>query len=140
MTRPAITLLGVSTALFGVQCQTLNYRLMSRRKLVPVDPKHQPPIRTFVSECRKAGLAGATGRCIANKVINKKRHRSSEDRKSEKQRPTSSVKSKKPSTCDPIPELSDKMSTIVVNPEGKDPMVLAIEGMEARLLASMKEN
>ena len=38
---------------------------------------------------------------------------------------------KKPSTCDPIPELSDKMSTIVVNPEAKDPMVLAIEGMEA---------
>ena len=32
------------------------------------------------------------------------------------------------------------MSTIVVNPEVKDPMVLAIEGMEARLLASMKEN
>ena len=32
------------------------------------------------------------------------------------------------------------MSTIVVNPEAKDPMVLAIEGMEARLLASMKEN
>ena len=50
------------------------------------------------------------------------------------------MKSKKPSTCDPIPELSDKMSTIVVNLEAKDPMVLAIEGMEARLLASMKEN
>ena len=32
------------------------------------------------------------------------------------------------------------MSTIVVNPEAKDPMVLAVEGMEARLLASMKEN
>ena len=32
------------------------------------------------------------------------------------------------------------MSTIVVNPEVKDPMVLAIEGMEARLKASMKEN
>ena len=84
VTRPAITLLGVSKALFGVQCQTLNYRLMSRRKLVPVDPEHQPPIRTFVSECRKAGLAGTTGWRIANKVINKKRHRSSEDRKSEK--------------------------------------------------------
>ena len=50
------------------------------------------------------------------------------------------MKLKKPSTCDRIPELSDKMSTIVVNPEAKDPMVLAIEGMEARLLASMKEN
>ena len=109
-------------------------------KTMPVDPEHQPPIRAFVSECRKAGLAGATGRCIANKVINNKRHRSSEDRKSEKGHPTSSVKSKKPSTCDPIPELSDKMSTIAVNPEVKDPMVLAIEGMEARLLASMKEN
>ena len=32
------------------------------------------------------------------------------------------------------------MSTIVVNPEVKDPMVLAIEGMEERLKASMKEN
>ena len=113
---------------------------MSRRRLVPVDPEHQPPIRAFVSECRKAGLAGATGRCIANKVINKKRHHSSEDRKSEKRHPTSSVKSKKTSTCDPIPELFDKMSTMVVNPEAKDPMVLAIEGMEARLLVSMKEN
>ena len=48
-------------AFFGVQCQILNYGLMSRSKLVPVDPEHQPPIRTFVSECRKAGLAGATG-------------------------------------------------------------------------------
>ena len=47
VTRPAITLLGVSRALFGIQCQILNYRLMSRRKLVPVDPEHQPPIRTF---------------------------------------------------------------------------------------------
>ena len=50
------------------------------------------------------------------------------------------MKSKKSSTCDPIPELSDKMSTITVNPEAKDPMVLAIEGMAAHLLASMKEN
>ena len=57
----AITLLGVPKALFGIQCQTLYYRLMSRQKLVPVDPERQPPIRTFVSECRKAGLAGATG-------------------------------------------------------------------------------
>ena len=113
---------------------------MSRQKLVPVDPEWQPPIRTFVSECRKAGLAGATGQRIANKVINKKRHRSSEDRKSEKRCPTSSVKLKKTITCDPIPEISDKMSAIVVNPDAKDPMVLAIEGMEAPLLASMKEN
>ena len=118
-----------------------NYRLMSRRRLVPVDPDHQPPIRTFIEECRKAGLSGVTGLRIANKVINKKRHRSADDKKnSGKRRPTSFSKLKETSVCDPIPELSDKMSTIVVNPEVKDPMVLAIEGMEARLKASMKEN
>ena len=32
------------------------------------------------------------------------------------------------------------MSTVAMNPETKDPMVVAIEGMEARLKASMKEN
>ena len=115
---------------------------MSRRRLVPVDPHHQPPIRTFIAECRKAGSSGVTGLCIANKVINKKkRHRSADDKKnSGKRRPTSFSKLKETSLCDPIPELSDKMSTIVVNPEVKDPMVLAIEGMEERLKASMKEN
>ena len=106
-----------------------------------MDLEHQPPIRTFISECRKAGLAGATGKRIANKVINKKRHRSADDKKSSgKRRPTSSAKLKEASACESIPELSNKMSTITVNPEAKDPMVLAIEGMEARLMASMKEN
>ena len=113
---------------------------MSRRRLVPVDPDHQPPIRTFIAECKKAGLSGATGLCIAHKVITKKRHRSVDDKKnSVKKRPTSSLQLKEAS-CDPIPELSDKMSTIVVNTEAKDPMVLAIEGMESRLKASIKEN
>ena len=51
---------------------------MSRRKLVPVDPELQPPIRTFISECKKAGLAGNAGRRIANKVISKKRHLSAD--------------------------------------------------------------
>ena len=32
------------------------------------------------------------------------------------------------------------MSTIEVSPEAKDPMVIAIKGMEARLKATMKEN
>ena len=108
---------------------------------MPVDPDHQPPIQTFISECRKAGLSGVTGLRIANKVINKKRHRSADDKKnSGKRRPTSLSKLKKTPACDPIPELSDKMSTIVVNSEVKDPMVLAIEGMEVRLKASIKEN
>ena len=105
---------------------------MSRQRLLPVDPDHQPPIRTFIAECRKAGLSGVTGLRIANKVINKKRHRSADDKKnSGKRHPTSFSKLKETSVCDPIPELSDKMSTIVVNPGVKDPMVLAIEGMEA---------
>ena len=54
---------------------------MSRRRLVPVDPEQQPLIRTFILECKKAGLTGITGKCIANKVINKKRRRSNEDKK-----------------------------------------------------------
>ena len=113
---------------------------MSRRRLVPVDPDHQPPIRTFIAECKKAGLSGVTGLRIANKVITKKRHRSVDDKKNSGKRcPTSSSKLKEAS-CDLIPELSDKMSTIVVNPEIKDPMVLAIEGMESRLKVSIKEN
>ena len=86
-------------------------------------------------------MSGVTGLRIANKVINKKRHRSADDKKnSGKRPPTSFSKLKETSDCDLIPELSDKMSTIVVNPEVKDPMVLAIEGMESRLKASMKEN
>ena len=68
---------------------------MSRRKLLPVDPEHQPPIRTFISECKKAGLTGVTGRRIATKLISKKRHLSSDDKKvSVKRRPISSSKSK----------------------------------------------
>ena len=114
---------------------------MSRRRLVPVDPVHQPPIRTFIAECRKAGLSGATGLHIANKVITKKRHLSADDKKnSGKRRPTSHSKLKEATACDPIPELSDKMSTVAMNPEVKDPMVLAIEGMETRLKASIEEN
>ena len=114
---------------------------MPRRRLVPVDPDQQPPLRTFISECKKAGLSGATGLRIATKAVNKKRHRSTDDKKTNgKRRPTSLSKLKEPAACDPIPELSNKMSTIVMNPEVKDPMVLAIEGMEARLKASMKEN
>ena len=108
---------------------------------MPVDPEHQPPIRTFISECRKTGLTGVTGRRIATKIISKKRHLSADDKKvSVKRRPISSVKSKEARHCDPIPELSTKMSTIEVNPGPKDPMVLAIEGMEAHLKATMKEN
>ena len=53
---------------------------MSRRRLLPVDPEQQPPIRTFISECKKAGLTGVEGRILANKVVNKKRHRSSDDK------------------------------------------------------------
>ena len=114
---------------------------MSRQRLVPVDPEHQPPIRTFISECRKVGLTGVTGWQIATKIISKKRHLSANDKKvSVKRRPISSVKSKETKHCDPIPELSTKMSTIEVSSEPKDPMVLAIEGMEARLKATMKEN
>ena len=114
---------------------------MSRRRLIPVDPEHQPPIRTFISECKKAGLTGVTGRRIATKIISKKRHLSADDKKvSVKRRPTSSQKIKNPKQCDPIPELSDKMSSIEVNPGMKDPMVVAIEGMEERLKATMKEN
>ena len=116
---------------------------MSRRRLLPVDPEQQPPIRTFISECKKAGLTGVEGRILANKVVNKKRHRSSDDKRlSGKRKPTSSTnsKSKNKNSIDSIPELSRKMATIVVNPEGKDPTVLAIEGMEARLKASMTES
>ena len=116
---------------------------MSRRKLVPVDPELQPPIRTFISECKKAGLAGNTGRKLANKVINKKRHLSAETesrRSSGKRRPTDIIKPYASTNIDPIPELSGMMSTVAMNPETKDPMVVAIEGMEARLKASMKEN
>ena len=114
---------------------------MSRRRLVPADPVHQPPIRKFIAECRKAGLSGATGLRIANKVITKKRHLSADDKKnSGKRRPTSLSKLKEAPACDPIPELSDKMSTVAMNPEVKDPMVLAIEGMETRLKASIEEN
>ena len=36
--------------------------------------------------------------------------------------------------------LTDKMASIVVTPDSKDPMVIAMEGMESRLLSSMKEN
>ena len=32
------------------------------------------------------------------------------------------------------------MASIVVTPNSKDPMVIAMEGMESRLLSSMKEN
>ena len=104
---------------------------MSRRRLIPVDPEHQPPIRTFISECRKAGLTGVTGRRLATKIISKKRHLSADDKKvSAKRRPVSSHKTKEAKQCDPIPELSDKMSTIEVNQAAKDPMVVAIEGME----------
>ena len=66
---------------------------------------------------------------------------SADDKKvSVKRRPISSHKAKESKQCDPIPELSDKMSTIEVNPSVKDPMVVAIEGMEERLKATMKEN
>ena len=58
----------------------------------------------------------------------------------ENQVSTANPKSNPRIDIDSIPELSTKMSTIVVNPEGKDPTVLAIEAMEARLKASMKEN
>ena len=111
---------------------------MSRRRLVPVDPEQQPPIRTFISECRKAGLTRTTGKRIANKVINKKRRRSNEDKKtSVKKKPHSTQKVKE------SPEelaLTHKMASIAVNPDSKDPMVIAMEGMEYRLLSSMKEN
>ena len=111
---------------------------MSRRRLVPVNPEQQPPIRTFISECKKAGLTGITGKRIANRVINKKRRRSNEDKKT-------SVK-KKPHNIQKVKEsseelaLTDKMASIVVTPDSKDPMVIAMEGMESRLLSSMKEN
>ena len=36
--------------------------------------------------------------------------------------------------------LTDKMASIVVTPDSKDPMVIAMEGMELRLLSSRKEN
>ena len=111
---------------------------MSRRRLVPVDPEKQPPIRTFISECRKAGLTGTTGKHIVNKVINKKRRRSNEDKKtSVKKKPHSTQKVKE------SPEelaLTHKMASIVVTPDSKDPMVIAMEGIESRLLSSMKEN
>ena len=119
---------------------------MSRKKLVPVDPELQPPIRTFIAECKKAGLAGNTSRRIVNKVINKKRHLSAETeakKSNGKRRPTSTTTPNRFSTIDPIPELSNKMSTVAMNSEkteNKDPMVVAIEGMEVRLKASMKEN
>ena len=32
------------------------------------------------------------------------------------------------------------MASITVNPEGKDPTLVAVEGLESRLTASMKEN
>ena len=111
---------------------------MSRQCLVPVDPEQQPPIRTFILECRKAGLTGTTGKHIANKVINKKRRRSNEDEKtSVKKKPHSTQKVKE------SPEelaLTHRMASIVVNPDSKDPMVIAMEGMESKLLSSMKEN
>ena len=123
---------------------------MSRRRLVPVDPEQQPPIRTFIAECKKAGLTGVTGRRLATKVLNKKCHPSTEDKKSSvKRKPTSSLKSCEsipkssksiPTNSDSIPEISNKMATIVVNQEVKDPTVIAIEGMESRLKATMKEN
>ena len=58
----------------------------------------------------------------------------------EKENRPSSNKVREDTVTNTIPELSDKMATIVMNPEEKDPMVLAIEGMESRLTASMKEN
>ena len=77
------------------QCKGYSFTLMPRQRLVPVDPEQQPPIRTFISECRKAGLTGATSRRIATKVVNKKRHLSTDDRKgSEKRKPTSSTDQK----------------------------------------------
>ena len=106
---------------------------MSRRRLIPVDPESQPPIRTFISECRKAGLAGATGKRIAHKVVIKKRRRSSEEKKTRKRA------SKAERVVETV-ELTEKMASIVVATEPKYPMVVAMEGMEARLLASMKES
>ena len=103
-----------------------------------MNPEQQPPIRTFISECKKAGLTGITGKRIANRVINKKRRRSNEDKKT-------SVK-KKPHNIQKVKEsseelaLTDKMASIVVTPDSKDPMVIAMEGMESRLLSSRKEN
>ena len=44
---------------------------MPKQRLVPVDPEQQPPIRTFISECRKAGLTGADSKRIATKLVNK---------------------------------------------------------------------
>ena len=114
---------------------------MPKQRLVPVDPEQQPPIRTFISECRKAGLTSARGKSIATKVVNKKRHLSTDDRKgSGKRKPTSSVDRSLRSSVESIPELSTKMASITVNPEGKDPTLVAIEGLESRLTASMKEN
>ena len=114
---------------------------MPKQRLVPVDPEQQPPIRTFISECRKAGLTGTASKCIATKVVNKKRHLSTDDKKaSGKRKPTSLTDSIPCWSNDSIPELSTKMASIVVNPEGKDPTLAAIEGLETRLKASMKEN
>ena len=114
---------------------------MPKQRLVPVDPEQQPPIRTFIAECRKAGLTGARGKCIATKVVNKKRHLSTDDRKgSEKRKPTSSTDRCLRNSVGSIPELSTKMASITVNQEGKDPTLVAIEGLESRLTASMKEN
>ena len=114
---------------------------MPKQGLVPVDPEQQPPIRTFISECRKASLTGATSRRIATKVVNKKRHLSTDDKRgSEKRRPTSSTDRSSRKSVESIPELSTKMASITVNPEGKDPTLMAIEGLETRLTASMKEN
>ena len=112
---------------------------MPKQRLVPVDPEQQPPIRAFISECRKAGLTGAASRRIATKVVNKKRHLSTEDRKgSEKRKPTSSIDRNSRESVETIPELSTKMASITVQPEGKDPTLIAIEGLETRLTASMK--
>ena len=114
---------------------------MPKQRLVPVDPEQQPPIRTFISECRKAGLTGATSKRIATKLVNKKRHLSTDDRRgSEKRKPTSSTERISRKSVESIPELSTKMASITVNPEGKDPTLIAIEGLETRLTASMKEN
>ena len=66
-------------------------------------------------------------------MIIKKRRRSSEEKKTRK-------RASKAERVVETSELTEKMASIVVATEPKDPMVLAMEGMEARLLASMKEN
>ena len=114
---------------------------MPKQRLVPVDPEQQPPIRTFISECRKAGLTGAASKRLGTKVVNKKWHLSTEDKKvSGKRKPTSSIDTSTHRSIDSVPELSEKMASIVMNPEGKDPTLAAIKGLETRLKASMKEN